>query len=1064
MADPGAEAGELSLMDKGIKSLGELPLSSELHTLNLHCNQISRIERLDHLVNLQHLDLSSNCIHWIEGLSSLSNLRILNLACNLITKVEGLEKLFNLTKLNLSYNRIDDLTGFLYLRGPNYKISHIELHSNCIGNVNHLLQCLCGLQYLTKLILEKNGKSNPVCAKIGYREILLQALPQLTVLDGKNIFGEPVNSMEANSSDLKCLEGLLDCLASSSSPVDKEEVWDDLPVITPCIDQVLAQFRQHADRSTWPSTTSATEIISSSEQERIKLDSDIRIKKLEAQIAHLMEKVANSSKGGTAQNVLKAKRETDVTSESDGESGKENRKVAKRSRFPYNRKTTFSTKNHSQRGKISDRGEVQTCIKSRKQLCQVKEEENSSPSSEIPSLEVVGQSSQKLGGQKIQKKALKSVASSTQEESTYREIFISAKCIFFLTTKVSDSVKLADYIFSCTTRIFFSLVQALIQELDQEREKRWKAEQAEKKLSENIKDLQNQAKEEKNIQSMAVYTTDRLRELVLRERDAKTKLQINIQQLKEEATRLSKELEQSKQKEKDQQKALQTLEEALSKMETRRVQQQASEMKQIRAAELKASAAEREVQLLKISLQQQKEKLEEVHELLTLREQEHRKALETRVTLNGSEFQEALSKEISREQQNHEHHVKELQEKIHLLNQNYKELEDEFRIALTIEAKRFTEVKEAFDAVAAELAEHKRILVQSQQKEKQSASLIQELTSMVKEQKAKITEVVKSKQQTTYNLKSQIRTLENMMEEDKQKTIQLALLKEEKSKLISQITAQESVIDGLKAERKIWGQELAQQGASLAQDRGKLEARIEVLTSEIEVLKKQNECNNDALKIKSKIVEDQTETIRKLKEERDEQIRKRREESTENQKRLQVQLEEKDTQLDDLMEKLQRQNERKEELKQQLQEKNAELEDIKKSYSAMNKKWQEKGGLLSKLEAQVKQMKEKFDIKEKQLIEERDKSLQAQKAMMEKLHYMDDAFRRQLESTLAAHQAELLQLANEKQKEIVAANEKVYQVEEEMRQLLQETASNKKAMEEKIKRLTVALSDIQQEL
>lgn len=51
-----------------------------------------------------------------------------------------------------------------------------------------------------------------------------------------------------------------------------------------------------------------------------------------------------------------------------------------------------------------------------------------------------------------------------------------------------------------------------------------------------------------------------------------------------------------------------------------------------------------------------------------------------------------------------------------------------------------------------------------------------------------------------------------MVEEDKQKTIQLELLKEEKSKLISQITAQESVIDGLKAERKIWGQELAQQG------------------------------------------------------------------------------------------------------------------------------------------------------------------------------------------------------------------------------------------------------------
>lgn len=55
-------------------------------------------------------------------------------------------------------------------------------------------------------------------------------------------------------------------------------------------------------------------------------------------------------------------------------------------------------------------------------------------------------------------------------------------------------------------------------------------------------------------------------------------------------------------------------------------------------------------------------------------------------------------------------------------------------------------------------------------------------------------------------------------------------------------------------------------GASLAQDRGKLEAKIEVLTSETEALKKQNESLNDALQIKSKIVGDQTETIRKLKE------------------------------------------------------------------------------------------------------------------------------------------------------------------------------------------------------
>lgn len=55
-------------------------------------------------------------------------------------------------------------------------------------------------------------------------------------------------------------------------------------------------------------------------------------------------------------------------------------------------------------------------------------------------------------------------------------------------------------------------------------------------------------------------------------------------------------------------------------------------------------------------------------------------------------------------------------------------------------------------------------------------------------------------------------------------------------------------------------------GVSLAQDRGRLEARIEVLGAELESRKKQSERDGDALKIKAKIVDDQTESIRKLKE------------------------------------------------------------------------------------------------------------------------------------------------------------------------------------------------------
>ncbi|NWU36789.1 LRCC1 protein, partial [Hylia prasina] len=1013
--------GELSLMDKGVKSLRDVSLSSDLHTLNAHCNLIDRIQGLDHLRNLQHLDLSSNQIRRIEGLGSLAKLRTLSLSCNLLTKVEGLEKLFNLTMLNLSYNRIHDLSGFRSLHGTRHKISHIDLHSNCVSNINHLLQCMKGLSSLTNLTLDRNGKANPVCHTEGYRETVLQSLPQITALDGRNISGESVDLAEENCSDLKCLEDILGSLVSSGCPSSQDQNNVPLPLATPHIDQALAQFRQRARIPVQGATSSSTELVSSSEPEKTQLDkihSEMRIKRIEDHILQILQKVSESSRQETAPSALKAKRDTDPTSESENESGKENsRKVMKGSKIPTYRKTALSTKGHAShlKKKITDREEKKSSSK-----CPCSSQKDSH-------FKVVGRKAEILTGRQGNMEKVEECNSNPTEESTYR---------------------------------------ALIQELDQEKERRWKAEQAEKKLLEHVSELQKHAKEEKNIQSMTVYTTDRLKELILKERDAKARLQADVQQLKGETERLTNELNQARNKEAEYQKAMQALEETLSKMETQRLQQRVVEMKQVQEAELKASANEREVQLLRISFRQQKEKVKQLHELLVLREQEQRKELGTRVALYGPEFQDALSKEVAKEEQRHEQHVRELQEKINMSNQKYRELEDEFRLALTIEAKRFKEVKQNFEKISADLVEHKQALFELEQREKYMSSLIQDLTNLVEEQKAKIAELTKSNEEATTNLKCRTGELETVIEEDKKKAVQVELLKKENGKLISQLTAQESVIDGLKMERKIWGQELAEQGAHLAQDRGKLEAKIEVLTNEIDTLKKQKEQDSDTIKIKNKIMDDQTETIRRLKEglqEKDKQIKKHHEENREAQKLLQVQLDDKAAECEKLMEKLERQNEKKEELKQLLEEKEVELDDIRNAHSALKKRWQGKGELLSQLEVQVKQMKENFDFKEKKLIEERNKSLQTQRIAVEKLHKMDNAFRKQLESLLAAHQEELLHLKNEKEKQIEAANEKVYSVEEEMRELLQEMANNKKAMENKIRRLTHALNDIQKD-
>ncbi|XP_047278323.1 leucine-rich repeat and coiled-coil domain-containing protein 1 isoform X7 [Homo sapiens] len=908
----------------------------------------------------------------------------------------GLEELINLTRLNVSYNHIDDLSGLIPLHGIKHKLRYIDLHSNRIDSIHHLLQCMVGLHFLTNLILEKDGDDNPVCRLPGYRAVILQTLPQLRILDCKNIFGEPVNLTEINSSQLQCLEGLLDNLVSSDSPlnISEDEIIDRMPVITAPIDE-LVPLEQFASTPSDAVLTSFMSVCQSSEPEKNNhendLQNEIKLQKLDDQILQLLNETSNS-----IDNVLekdpRPKRDTDITSESDYGNRKEcNRKVPRRSKIPYDAKTIQTIKHHNK-----NYNSFVSCNRKMKPPY-LKELYVSSSLANCPML----QESEKPKTEIIK------VDQSHSEDNTY---------------------------------------QSLVEQLDQEREKRWRAEQAENKLMDYIDELHKHANEKEDIHSLALLTTDRLKEIIFRERNSKGQLEVMVHKLQNEIKKLTVELMKAKDQQEDHLKHLRTLEKTLEKMERQKRQQQAAQIRLIQEVELKASAADREIYLLRTSLHREREQAQQLHQLLALKEQEHRKELETREFFTDADFQDALAKEIAKEEKKHEQMIKEYQEKIDVLSQQYMDLENEFRIALTVEARRFQDVR-----IGTQLFIENRI----------------NLTCMVKEQKTKLAEVSKLKQETAANLQNQINTLEILIEDDKQKSIQIELLKHEKVQLISELAAKESLIFGLRTERKVWGHELAQQGSSLAQNRGKLEAQIESLSRENECLRKTNESDSDALRIKCKIIDDQTETIRKLKDclqEKDEHIKRLQEKITEIEKCTQEQLDEKSSQLDEVLEKLERHNERKEKLKQQLKGKEVELEEIRKAYSTLNRKWHDKGELLCHLETQVKEVKEKFENKEKKLKAERDKSIELQKNAMEKLHSMDDAFKRQVDAIVEAHQAEIAQLANEKQKCIDSANLKVHQIEKEMRELLEETCKNKKTMEAKIKQLAFALNEIQQDM
>ena len=109
-------------------------------------------------------------------------------------------------------------------------------------------------------------------------------------------------------------------------------------------------------------------------------------------------------------------------------------------------------------------------------------------------------------------------------------------------------------------------------------------------------------------------------------------------------------------------------------------------------------------------------------------------------------------------------------------------------------------------------------------------------------------------------------------------------------------------------------------------------------------------------------------------------------------------------------------------------------------------------------------MKSTWDAKELKLTDERDKALAAAAAAGSKLREVDDAFRRQLDSMETTHRAAVAQLTAAKQAEVDCAKRRTAEVEDEMRVLLHESDVAKQNTEARIRKLTSAFADLQQDL
>ncbi|CAI2732038.1 unnamed protein product [Schistosoma spindalis] len=985
---------ELELINSGIDTINNLNLSPNITVLNLHHNRISEINGLTKAISLRYLDLSSNYITKICGLDNLQHLRILNLSSNKIRSIDSLENLNCLVRLDVSFNEITSLVGLKKLFGPGYSLTAVILQGNQIRSKSHILECLKNLVNLRQLVLlnPQTGDSNPVCSEPDYRLDLLQGLPQLEILDHVDRMGR---STQINVlADLPELSGFLDMISTSSlsgsdhfdDEKDKKLNYNNdqinLSENSPNkeVNNMHSTTCEHGEQhiSTLSSTTERrllnlesqlnslitshlmkiyqTEHIHSIHPNNV-LHSSIQENNLKNcnNVLHGNNEINSSKVKNTLESVcndlcqhipekemLDGEVQTEANLQSNNLTVQSTIDPDKSSSQPIQQLSAKSLQNSNlntfQRHNHSSTMKKQSVV------------EKNPSSISTKSKSISGRLSQKTLTEKkthFSKHENSKRSNSTglmnfNNESTDQKHIQDGP----VTMKISPTSNIQSYHHGNEAKT----LNKILYEFDQEKSRRKQSEQLCQDLVSRIRELELSAMD----QHEALKVTEELKQAFTTEHQEKLLVQSQLKIIEQKFNDMCQIVDHLRVKEDEVKDRYEREIENLNKL-----------INEIRADNKNAM----------IRAENAKQKLDKTKTLLRNREADYEKELNNRYKLDSPELSKFISAKIDLERAHYQKDIDLLQEKLIDSTKRYTALEDEFRMALRIEAERYETLLKTSDLCKNELNNTQLQLKEMIEREESARCLIQELNSVVKEQKSKHTSEQKAHLLLQHNLKERIATLEMHLEEAQTRIRNHENLRKELKQQKAEMTAQESIIAGLKAERRNWSEELAKQGSALAQDRGRLEAKIEAQELEIASLKKSLENENDSVKIKSKVIDDQTETILNLKkciQENQIEIKRLQNEGIQNRHHLESQLKQKiqvNTELDDEIKRL---NKRKEDLKVLVGDLQSKIDELQEQNESMSQRWRDRASLIDKLEKQVEQMRHNWDEEQKVLIDERD--------------------------------------------------------------------------------------------
>eukprot|EP01048_Picozoa_sp_COSAG05_P007592 COSAG05_NODE_539_length_8851_cov_3.718693_2_plen_1327_part_00 len=129
--------------------------------------------------NIVYLNLHGNNIRKIDGLGTLTAVKTLILSFNEIQKIEGLDGLATIERLDLGYNLIKRAEGLQALP----KLRALELNNNLL----YRLEDVSVLKQSVPSLTELNLAHNALCEAKGYRMIVLRRLPDIVMFDNRTV-------------------------------------------------------------------------------------------------------------------------------------------------------------------------------------------------------------------------------------------------------------------------------------------------------------------------------------------------------------------------------------------------------------------------------------------------------------------------------------------------------------------------------------------------------------------------------------------------------------------------------------------------------------------------------------------------------------------------------------------------------------------------------------------------------------------------------------------------------------------------------------------------------------